>query len=247
MNTAPSRQQLYEQGLSDVEIAEREGVTRQAIGQWRRKNGLTPHTVLGRYTDQIIKLAVEGYYSTQIAEIVGCTRGNVSAICHRRGINLADGRPVASTLAAKNLDKDRPPSSLPCKHCSCCVGTISWSDARPPRKACWMRKAVCPRCDHTRRHHGFSSHLEYDEYLGRGCYVRGCKAEATVIDHDHSVCPQASHSCVKCRRGPACASCNVILREDVSYINLRRIAEFEIARAKRKLMVAAHLEALEAA
>lgn len=28
------------------------------------------------------------------------------------------------------------------------------------------------------------------------------------IDHDHRICPKASHSCVRCRRGLACNGCN---------------------------------------
>ena len=52
--------------------------------------------------------------------------------------------------------------------------------------------------------HGFSSRREYDAYLAQGCSVEGCGRPATQIDHDHSICPQALHSCDRCRRGALC-------------------------------------------
>jgi hypothetical protein len=57
--------------------------------------------------------------------------------------------------------------------------------------------------DRSQRRHALSRG-EYEALLAQGCSIEGCDREATVIDHDHAICPQGNHSCNKCRRGPLC-------------------------------------------
>ena len=120
------------------------------------------------------------------------------------------------------LDKDNPPSLLLCNYCLCCSGKRYWINATSDRVGYWQRRRQCIQCRNARLYHGYNSHLEYDEYLGAGCYITGCTNRASCIDHDHAICPQKSHSCEKCRRGPCCASCNVSLREGETVETLRK-------------------------
>ena len=67
---------------------------------------------------------------------------------------------------------------------------------------------------------------EYDKYLAQGCWI--CGATAIVIDHDHSICAKGDHSCVKCRRGPACHRCNVTMKAGYTVEAMReRIAWYQ--------------------
>lgn len=99
------------------------------------------------------------------------------------------------------------PELRACKACSCCYGsTYSIKDGRE------RVTALCSRCLMAIYKHNMNSHLEYDQYLSKGCWI--CGAKASRIDHDHNRgCPIVNHSCAKCRRGAVCAFCNRALGE----------------------------------
>jgi|SRR5690242_5078379 len=140
------------------------------------------------------------------------------------------------------LDKDNPPDPLTCKHCMCCVGAVVWYKAPKRRAAHWVRSRRCNKCRWTKANHGFSSHLEYDDYLSPGCYVTGCTNAASCIDHDHSICSHGDHSCKRCRRGPCCVLCNRWLTEEVTVEILRERGRSYRALSDQALLIAAHLE-----
>ena len=80
------------------------------------------------------------------------------------------------------------------------------------------------------RRHGLNASEAFAEFWslqdGR-CYLCGddLQRESAQIDHDHVCCPR-NKTCDYCRRGLACAACNVIIaqaRDDPD--RLRRIAD----------------------
>jgi hypothetical protein len=115
------------------------------------------------------------------------------------------------------------PNPLPCPKSACdCMRFVVPHGSRGRWQ--WVHMSLCRRCQDLRNHHG----LELVELIAiweaqdRRCYrcskmlpdpriiitgVRG-KGREAKIDHDHRICPQACHSCERCRRGLACTACN---------------------------------------
>jgi hypothetical protein len=131
---------------------------------------------------------------------------------------------------------ESPPPRL-CPACKSNYGGWYWRH----RNSSWFF-AHCAQCLGAHQH-GFSDFMAYQSYLDKGCYV--CGQKAVLIDHDHDVChyPSKKHSCDKCRRGPACASCNVTLKSGRTPNMLRQQAEFYQLRADRNTLCADALEA----
>jgi hypothetical protein len=120
------------------------------------------------------------------------------------------------------------PESIPCPTVRCENMCHSYAHSyKHPRQQTaywgWLRLRLCRRCQELRNHHGMelADLIALWEAQNRRCYecfkvlpdpnvisnVRGGGREA-LIDHDHRICPQASHSCKKCRRGLVCVACN---------------------------------------
>lgn len=87
------------------------------------------------------------------------------------------------------------------------------------------------------RRHGLTPEEWESLYQGqRGtCFLclRPMTREDARIDHDHTVCPERAHSCLRCRRGMAHDRCNKLigLAEDSPDL-LRVIADALAARIK---------------
>jgi len=70
------RWQLYNQGLSDREIAQRVGITASVVGEWRKRRHLPINSLRGRNTDQEmyerrLKLYNQKLTDKQIADLEG--------------------------------------------------------------------------------------------------------------------------------------------------------------------------------
>lgn len=88
-----------------------------------------------------------------------------------------------------------------CRLCGCC--SARWHTGI-------KGFTICNRCDLAKYKHNFANHFEYDRFLDKGCWV--CGKSADRIDHDHDIHPKQNHSCEACRRGPACVTCNNLLK-----------------------------------
>ena len=105
------------------------------------------------------------------------------------------------------------PPERPCTRCNCCPGRWHWRKDRGG----WWNPHACQTCEWVSTVHGFHNHTEYQGYLNKGCWV--CGGTADRVDHDHLI-HSGTHSCEQCRRGPACASCNRILRHNQTVADL---------------------------
>jgi len=170
--------------------------------------------------------------NTEIARELGVSRSTVM-------FYLGPSHHTRFGRTAKPLPKDAPPRPVAasCKHCGCCDSRISYS----ARVKGWIYSRECLRCRQARGRHAMSSHLEYDNYLSGGCWV--CGDPATCIDHDHGIC-NSRRTCKKCRRGPACDSCNGALQMDRGPDAHRLIAEKHMVIANRAILCAQALESL---
>jgi hypothetical protein len=187
------------------------------IGGW---NKLTNELL-----DQVIALREADIPDSEIAKKIGCHR---SAILRRLGPN---GRPHGQK-PIHILDADGNPPS--CPNCGCCPMYLQPSTGNFQQ---------CCRCSFARGSHGFKSHREYDDFLSQGCFV--CSMPADRVDHNHeNGCPKRDHSCMLCRRGPICATCNNLLVEGVTvdglFINAKKYqaladANYRAAEALAKL------------
>ena len=57
-----TRLDLYNQGLSDSKIAEIEGVKRQAVQRWRKRNGLVSHSIVEAVPDSQLSYVSYRYW-----------------------------------------------------------------------------------------------------------------------------------------------------------------------------------------
>jgi len=140
------------------------------------------------------------------------------------------GQPNHADTREELISSCPPPDSLPCPAVAC--DNASWIWPRKDRRERhpdrdnwqWARMRFCRRCQGLRNHHG----LTLIELIGiweaqdRKCFkcskelpdprimVTGIpgKGRQAQIDHDHRICPKASHSCERCRRGLVCIACN---------------------------------------
>lgn len=77
------RLSLYNQGLSDSEIARRLGLTQNAIGYWRREQDLSPNSlrggrVLGDKEKKRLELYNQGLNDSEIGREIGCERYTIT-------------------------------------------------------------------------------------------------------------------------------------------------------------------------
>jgi len=133
------------------------------------------------------------------------------------------GQPNYADTKEELLSSCPEPESLPCPGAGCDgLGTVYAHTSRG--LWAWAKMSRCRRCQDLRNHHGMelADLIAIWEAQGRQCFkcsnplpdpriivagVRGRGREAK-IDHDHRICPQASHSCSRCRRGLVCVRCN---------------------------------------
>lgn len=115
------------------------------------------------------------------------------------------------------------PEPLPCRNAEC--NNMGVTGVGRPTKGhrffCWNRHAECYRCYGLYNRHKLRliELIALWEAQDRRCYhcsrmladprLGEIKGESLRVDHDHNICPQAHHSCKRCRRGLACKSCNV--------------------------------------
>lgn len=112
-------------------------------------------------------------------------------------------------------DPDIKPPDRSCVYCNCCLGRWYWTKSR------W-HSYPCTGCNHSRCSHGYSGHVEYDNYLNKGCWV--CGKPAVAIDHNHDIHSKRAHSCEACRRGPICYAHNRMLVTGQSSADIRQLA-----------------------
>ena len=107
-----------------------------------------------------------------------------------------------------------------------CLNLVIATSSKPYAKGRswrWQVPSKCSRCNHleTRHHMTLTELAALWEEQERQCgnkkcrktlldprSVSGRKMWKVHIDHDHQICPQASHSCKRCRRGLLCNFCN---------------------------------------
>jgi len=70
------RLELYNQGLSDYEIASFASCSAEGIASWRRRRGLSAHRKHKEY-DQRLELYHQGLSDAEIASIVGCEQRTI--------------------------------------------------------------------------------------------------------------------------------------------------------------------------
>jgi len=70
------RLELYNQGLSDYEIASFASCSAEGIASWRRRRGLSAHRKHKEY-DQRLELYHRGLSDAEIASIVGCEQRTI--------------------------------------------------------------------------------------------------------------------------------------------------------------------------
>lgn len=81
------RRELYEQGLSDMEIAEREGVCCQVISSWRKRNHLSVHPAVRERSWALrARLYDSGATDEEIARTMGCSALSVKRWRQRNGL-----------------------------------------------------------------------------------------------------------------------------------------------------------------
>lgn len=105
------RLSLYNQGLSDSEIARRLGLTQNAIGYWRREQDLSPNSlrggrVLGDKEKKRLELYNQGLNDVEIATQLGLTHEAIFAWRKSRDL-LPNGRTDSRRLVLVNEDKIR--------------------------------------------------------------------------------------------------------------------------------------------
>jgi hypothetical protein len=112
------------------------------------------------------------------------------------------------------VEGERPPMPEPrlCADCGQGPEYIGWRGIHMHvdgylRGEMWYRRGRCVRCIQAWSCHKMTG-VQLAIFLSPGCWIPGCDRVATVVDHDHSICPQGRHSCDQCRRGPMCSSHN---------------------------------------
>lgn len=146
----------------------------------------------------------------------------------RRIWNPGDpGSPTLADSKQELISFCRKPDFTSCPKAEC-SNTCSIYPSKQAKRApfwCWSRKGICTRCENLYRQHG----LELTELIALW-EAQDCKCYRypecsrmlvdpripvprgqgkIVVDHDHTICPRAHHSCKLCRRGLACHLCNV--------------------------------------
>lgn len=79
--------ELYKSGLTDTEIADEMGVTRSAVGQWRKRNGLSRNSRKGRvyatWHHRAALLLAKGWTLEAVVEHVNRPRDTVQRTLRR--------------------------------------------------------------------------------------------------------------------------------------------------------------------
>ena len=87
---------LYEQGLTDADIAQELGMCEAWAGQVRRRAGVqgrtTPPKLAPVEVERLLTLARQGWRQVDIAAEVGLSQGKVSDIMRRHGIERQPAR-----------------------------------------------------------------------------------------------------------------------------------------------------------
>lgn len=101
------RMELYEQGLSDKEIARETGMSPSGVTRWRQKNRLASRRTNGLTPEQEerrMELYRQGMNDRQIADALGVTPKTVGAWRYRRKLKCNDSRDLTPEEDAERME-----------------------------------------------------------------------------------------------------------------------------------------------
>jgi hypothetical protein len=124
--------ELWSQGLNDVQIAERLGVTPEAVGHRRRKVGLPRNPCKKETKEKLKELHSRGLTDVQIAREMGLRAGTVGT--YRRDLGLPPNFPKCTCVVCGTEFASRSPFAKLCSY-ECRMKYYLWGlpRPRPPR------------------------------------------------------------------------------------------------------------------